>query len=57
MKLIKCKECEGSGEVDCCHGHMCPGTKRCPSCKGKKKVLSEKDRKIKLKLQKLMEYE
>lgn len=56
MKLIKCKKCNGSGEVDCCNGHMCPGTKTCFDCEGKGKVLSRQDRKKKELLLKLMEY-
>lgn len=57
MKLIKCKVCKGSGEVDCCGSHMCPGVKECFDCKGKGKVLSAKDRKLKKKLMELMKYE
>lgn len=56
MTLVKCKTCNGTGEVECCGGHMCPGTKQCPDCDGKGKHLSEKDRKQKQKLMKLMEY-
>ena len=56
MKLIKCKKCKGTGEVACCGGHMCPGTKECFDCNGKGMRLSDKDRKEKAKLQKLMEY-
>ena len=56
MTLVKCKTCNGTGEVACCGGHMCPGTKECYDCDGKGKRLSEKDRKQKEKLMKLMEY-
>lgn len=56
MELLTCTKCEGTGYVDCCRGHMCPGTKKCYDCDGKGKVLSEKDRKEKEKLKKLMEY-
>lgn len=56
MKLIKCKECNGTGEVYCCGGHMCPGTKTCYACDGKGQQLSKADKKLKEKLSKLMEY-
>lgn len=56
MKLIKCKSCNGSGIVECCNGHMCPGDKQCFDCNGKGQVLSEKDRKKKEELKKLLEY-
>lgn len=56
MKLEKCKECDGTGRVECCNGHMCPGTKECYDCEGKGKVLSKKDRKRKEELMKLLEY-
>ncbi len=56
MKLETCRECEGTGKVDCCNGHMCPGTTKCYTCGGKGKVLSKKDRELKAQLEKLMEY-
>ncbi len=56
MKLVKCKECDGTGIVDCCGGHMCPGTKTCRACDGRGKQLSKADKKLKEKLSKLLEY-
>lgn len=57
MKLEQCPECKGDGVVDCCGGHMCPGTRECWTCGGKGKVLSKEDRKRKEKLKKLMKYQ
>jgi len=56
VKLEQCPECEGDGVVDCCGGHMCPGTRECWTCDGKGKVLSKEDRKRKEELKKLLEY-
>lgn len=58
MKTIleRCESCEGTGEVECCRSHMCPGTKKCFDCDGKGKVLTAKYKKLKNKLLKLMEY-
>lgn len=56
MNLEKCKECKGTGKVDCCGGHMCSGTRKCYSCNGKGKVLDAVSRKLKQELMKLMEY-
>lgn len=56
VKLVKCKICKGKGEVECCRGHMCPGTKTCDDCDGKGVRLSEKDRAKKKLLERLMEY-
>ncbi len=56
MQLVPCDACKGTGEVACCGGHMCPGTKECGDCGGKGKRLSEEDRKRKEELEKLLEY-
>lgn len=56
MRLVKCKECDGTGRVPCCGGHMCPGDKECWDCKGKGKQLSDKDKALKKRLEKLSEY-
>lgn len=56
MKLVKCKKCNGTGEVDCCNGHMCPGFRECFDCNGKGKQLSKKDKKLKALAEKLKDY-
>lgn len=56
MKLVKCKKCNGTGEVACCGGHMCPGMKECFDCNGKGKQLSKEDKKLKAKAERLKDY-
>jgi hypothetical protein len=56
VTLVTCDKCGGTGEVECCNGHMCPGTTKCHVCDGKGKRLSDGDRKLKKALEKLMEY-
>lgn len=56
MTLIKCVTCAGTGPVECCGGHMCPGKKDCYDCNGKGKRLSDKDRLRKKELEELMRY-
>lgn len=53
ITLVKCKTCKGTGYVDCCNDHMCPGHRECYECDGKGKHLTEKLRKLKKKLEKL----
>lgn len=56
VTLVTCNVCNGDREVECCQGHMCPGTKMCYACDGKGQRLSDSDRKLKAALKKLMEY-
>lgn len=44
VTLLKCPECQGSGEEECCGGHMCPGTTKCSRCGGKGAVLNDEDK-------------
>lgn len=54
--LETCPSCNGSGEQECCDGHMCPGTRACRRCDGRGEVLSKEDAELKKNIKKLMEY-
>ena len=56
MKLVECKECKGTGRVECCGGRGCSDTRQCFDCGGKGKRLSKQDLKRKRELEKLLEY-
>lgn len=56
LNLLICPKCNGTGEQECCGGHMCPGTTKCYRCDGKGKILSEKDRRLKEQFEELLKY-